>query len=634
MHSEAPVKPRRKKLDVQVHQADRSVSEKDESARRTFSANHPKRNKQRKSTESDNEIVKHDENYDENLTAAGDEKISGKSSRRHLIRENEQLLRENSELQEKLMSMDVYINKKNNKFKEKLNVLQTLNQEIGEENALLKNQYQELIAQVRAFQNELEVRRNCQKCEELNEIVGKQKNELILLTKSNKESNEDLNMLKNVVYRLNVQLERYQQKLHRSNSNIANRSINQNKRAATEGSSRIVVDSTNILSDVHKDHSHSPVSWGRVNAHTLGPLLDAYQETIAEKEGIIQEYEQQLAIFSEKTREITRENESLHRLLNEDEDCSKVLAEELETIKKELKSTKDQNDLLIKKCALKQDKTEEVIKFYEQKVEQVQRDYKILREEYYRGRTEMAALKERNNSLVQSQDNFKQERQEYIPISVHTASVNECKKWYEELKHQYEQERVKFKENINQLNTQIRQMTEKISELNKEKADLDTQVKTTEKQFKKMESKYLDLQHTLNKVQLSRSACRKQLHKAMNFAKDLVAEQESLLKALSKRQKENKAVKKLGSDIATRMDTLRSQLKTVQQEAYQELNTVEQRIQQQDSFITSLKKEHQEEIERLRQIIKEKDERNILVRESSSINIAPYLLFRDKNMQS
>lgn len=201
MHSEAPVKPRRKKLDVQVHQADKSISDKDESARKSFSANHPKRNKQRKSIELDNEIVKHDENYDENPVSAVDDKISGKSSKKHLIRENEKLLRENSELQEKLMSMDVYINKKNNKFKEKLNALQTLNHEIGEENALLKNQYQELIAQVRAVQNELEVRRNCQKCEELNEIMGKQKNELILLTKSNKESNEDLNMLKNVVYR-------------------------------------------------------------------------------------------------------------------------------------------------------------------------------------------------------------------------------------------------------------------------------------------------------------------------------------------------------------------------------------------------------------------------------------------------
>lgn len=73
--------------------------------------------------------------------------------------------------------------------------------------------------------------------------------------------------------------------------------------------------------------------------------------------------------------------------------------------------------------------------------------------------------------------------------------------------------------------------------------------------------KYLELQHTLNEVQVSRSACRKQLHKAMNFAKDLVTEQESLLKALSHRQQENKMVKKLGSEIASRMDSLKSQLK-------------------------------------------------------------------------
>lgn len=47
----------------------------------------------------------------------------------------------------------------------------------------------------------------------------------------------------------------------------------------------------------------------------------------------------------------------------------------------------------------------------------------------------------------------------------------------------------------------------------------------------------------------------------MSFAKDLVGEQESLLRALNQRQQENKAVKRLGSDIASRMDTLRSQLK-------------------------------------------------------------------------
>lgn len=69
------------------------------------------------------------------------------------------------------------------------------------------------------------------------------------------------------------------------------------------------------------------------------------------------------------------------------------------------------------------------------------------------------------------------------------------------------------------------------------------------------------MQHTLLEVQLSRSACRKQLNKALTFAKDLVTEQETLLKALNQRQQETKAVKKLGSDIANRMDTLKFHLK-------------------------------------------------------------------------
>lgn len=71
----------------------------------------------------------------------------------------------------------------------------------------------------------------------------------------------------------------------------------------------------------------------------------------------------------------------------------------------------------------------------------------------------------------------------------------------------------------------------------------------------------MDLQQGLHEVQLSRTACRKQLHKAMEFAKDLVNEQETLLKALHQRQQENKVVKQIGTDIATRMDSLKNQLK-------------------------------------------------------------------------
>lgn len=56
------------------------------------------------------------------------------------------------------------------------------------------------------------------------------------------------------------------------------------------------------------------------------------------------------------------------------------------------------------------------------------RDFSVLHEEYIKCRTEHAALKEKSRSLVDAQEDFRSQMQSYIPISVHNASVNECKK--------------------------------------------------------------------------------------------------------------------------------------------------------------------------------------------------------------
>lgn len=109
------------------------------------------------------------------------------------------------------------------------------------------------------------------------------------------------------------------------------------------------------------------MSWGKVNSHTLAPLLNAYEETITEKNQILEKYELEFAKFTCKLKEITNENDVLHKRLTDDKRCSKKLCEELDVLQAELKSTKEQNDILIKKCALKQDKVEAILKCYERK---------------------------------------------------------------------------------------------------------------------------------------------------------------------------------------------------------------------------------------------------------------------------
>ncbi|XP_044264556.1 protein Cep89 homolog [Tribolium madens] len=605
-----PLKPRRKKLEVPVHKT-HDDSKINLETKKTYSANfHSKRYKNR-----------------EDKSPKDVDSVSQKVSRRYLSKENTRLVKENEEIVVKFNELEEMSVRKILKLKEKISVLQNTNDELSKENIQLKDYSQDLLTTLEDLKLQFEINKHCQKCEESKQILQKVNEENTILKTSKKNLEEDLNMLKTVVYRLNVQMERYQEKLRKLNVKVAQNSTPQHQ--SLDNIPVVDGHDPNIF-ELHKDHSHTPISWGKVNSHTLGPLLDAYQDTITEKDEIIESYEAEIFEFTGKLKDVIKENDLLHKSLTEDNDCSSKLKIELDSVKQELKDLRDQNDILIKKCALKQDKLEEVLKCYEYKVEQMKRDYSVVHDQYCKSRTEVTALKEKNKALLDAQDEFKNERQNYIPLSVHTSSVNECKKWYEELKHQYEQEKIKLKENIEVQAKQIEDFEKKISQNLKEKEELENMVKHLEKQIKKGEAKYIELEHNLSEVQFAKSACKKQLNKAMNFAKDLVAEQETLLKALNQRQQENKAVKKIGCDIATRMDTLRNQLKDVQRGAWQELSTVEKRIQDQNEAMETMKQEHIEEIDRLQRIIKEQ-ESNMLLKDSTTLPVPHYLLFRDKH---
>ncbi|CAG9765916.1 unnamed protein product [Ceutorhynchus assimilis] len=612
------IKPRRKYVDVPVHKPERdNIPPEHQKIKKVYSANFTSRKHKHKCLSTDNIP-----NISEVIIEIPDKdfSLSTKISKKHLTKEIERLTQNNEDITAKFNELEDLSVKKILKLKEKINNLQNAYEDVINQNEIIKSQYSELHESYGEIYKQLELSKVCNQCDELREQIEKVDKETKQLRKVNNEVTEDLGMLKTVVFRLNVQLERYQEKLRKYNIEMDKYSHLQPQKFSSTDQFK----EDEIINILSKDHRHTPISWGAVNSHTLGPLLDAYQDTINEKTEIIQNYEFEFSKFTGKIKEVIEENETLYKKLTVDDNCSAKLGVQLQSIRAELKLTKDQNDALIKKCAIKQDKIEEILKVYENKVEQMKRDYQVVHDEYIKLRTENASMKEKNKALIDSQDDFRNERQNYIPVSVHTASVNECKKWYEELKLQYENEKQKLKENIENLSKTINDL-EKSKDLAKEKAY------KAEKDQKKCEAKLLDLEHSLNEVQLSRSACRKQLHKAMCFAKDMVAEQETLLKALNQRQLENRAVKQIGSDMALRMDSLKNQLKDVQKSAWQEFSTVEQRIHEQADLIKTMKDDHSKEIEELQQIIAEQEEKIGKQKDDKHhVPISHYQLFKEK----
>lgn len=185
-HAEQHAKPRRKRIEVPVHGR--------ETERKTYSANFNSRRKHNKTVDFE-ETAKADIDSTSSIPDNPDSKIKKK----HLVREIERLTHEKNELVEKCNNDENVFAKKVTRLREKLNAIQNVNSQIQNENNILQQQYQELALAYDEIKAQLENR--SQNCEQLKQIVEKSNADYNLLRSNNKDLLEDINMLKNVVYR-------------------------------------------------------------------------------------------------------------------------------------------------------------------------------------------------------------------------------------------------------------------------------------------------------------------------------------------------------------------------------------------------------------------------------------------------
>lgn len=192
MSQEAPSKPRRKNLDVPVHN---TVPE-----HQTYSANFNSRRKHK--TVDFNDAVPKVPYEDVRLPLGNDNECSdSKPSRKSLQKEIEKLRSDNFELIEQLNNTETISTKKVAKLREKLKAVSDLNAQVTSENEMFKMQYEELIRAYDDLKAQLEEAQNCKSCHDLKTALENTSKDYNLLRTTNKELLEDISMLKNVVYR-------------------------------------------------------------------------------------------------------------------------------------------------------------------------------------------------------------------------------------------------------------------------------------------------------------------------------------------------------------------------------------------------------------------------------------------------
>nr|XP_012221819.1 PREDICTED: protein Cep89 homolog isoform X2 [Linepithema humile] len=542
--------------------------------------------------------------FEESMDNKDSVALPKKNGKHHIKKKIDKLVDENQRLTMKLEHSDVnsetiaelkekdsLMSRISSKYHKLLKSHNSLQQECEKLNVLLEEreiEFQQLHTRHKEFMEAL------QKVEKTNSnlVTFNQR-----FKTENVQLNEDVLLLKNVIYRLNTELERYQDKLKESGQSVPSKNIND------------ILDSKSLADDKVLE------SWGCVNTHVLGPLLDAYQENLLEKQELINKYEEDITNLNTRCKEVIGENECMQNEIEKLRSKCTRYADEIKMMSEDADLLKELNECHTKQTTHQKQKIHEIHSLYEQKVEAMSFDNNRLHEEYLVSKTELSNLQGKYDILHKEYEKLQNDNTKTMPIDVHNAAVEECRELFEKLKRQYDSEKEKVSTRVKELEESHCQNKTQLDVITIERNQLKVSNKNFEKSLKRMQRKLEHLQKFAHSMQVSRESFKKQLRKTTVYCEELfneyervVTERDKLIKLLHETENENASIHFLGDTITQRVGHLKDQLKIVHEGAKQQLALAEKNMKVQQLGVHKMKDEHHRELQRLKHFLKQKDE--------------------------
>ncbi|XP_062565831.1 protein Cep89 homolog [Armigeres subalbatus] len=415
------------------------------------------------------------------------------------------------------------------KLVEKITTLFECNSQFAVEHEKLQKEYKQLEQNLKALESAQP--KSCETC-------GQFESEREMLSKDNGDLKNDIKMMKILVYRLNVQVERYQDVIREGS-----------KVTASGGVPKI--DFVDSSYGGAKDN----LNWGPVNSHTLGPLLNAYEETIAEKNDLVQQYEQEFIGFTGKLKQVLEENEKLHKDAEEIKSTQSNWLAERTRLHAQIDVFKSKAEIQGKRADLAKEKLVEVLKCYEQKIQAQCLDIERLQEAYSRSKGEVTSLRNLNQKP-----------------EVVVEGLKECHKLFEEMKIQHDSEKSRFSDEVDSLKAAILTKNEELSKL---------QLQSTEQE------KVFDRQREINEALMEKNAALKQsLHHCRQSKEALKARLKNVVT--------------WGKGVEQRRDQL--------SDAWRHTKALEDKIRHRDEQLHSLHVQYGAQVEQLQRRLKQRED--------------------------
>ncbi|XP_061401747.1 protein Cep89 homolog [Musca vetustissima] len=418
------------------------------------------------------------------------------------------------------------------KLLQRLATVHKFNEQFADENQRLLHEAKVLQQQIAHLQQQIA---NCDKCHRLESELKKSDEDNRLLT-------ADVNMMKTLVYRLNVQIEHYQDALRQS---------------------KLASEETLKTASASGANKSSISQWQEepIRNHTLAPLLQSYDEMIRDKDDLIQQYTQEFEHFTGELKTVLEENNRLQQQVDSLKRDGGNWREERARLQAQLDICRQKAEAQTRKTDLAKEKLVEVMHCYEQKIQTLVLDMEHLQNAYTRCKAELVSLK----SIAA------------LPQDTIANSLKECKELLEQLRQQHSKEKHSLERTIGELTERHASADHQVVKFKDENAKLKQELEQHSAQMEELRKRNASLQRSTEKVKKSRDRLRARLRIALQWAQKLEEGQANL-------QSTWDALKRLETIVKHK----ESQVRGLHARHLQEIDKMEKKLAQKEETIRTI----------------------------------------------
>ena len=293
----------------------------------------------------------------------------------------------------------------------------------------------------------------------------------------------------------------------------------------------------------------------------LVPLLVAYEEEIKELKQSRGELEEVVEKNKERLEELLHDNTEMATQLHNIAKVGPVDFEEFRVIRESAALVLEENSLLKESQEAIASKIEKLREDSEARLSIADEDINTLKKENARLSARNKNLEEEAEQFRKFEEQIRQELTKSIHIDTHSKAVEECQTAFEELKQNYDKENEEKHKTIQQLKKELSEANFNVERLNSTNIEIETELKISKKMMTKYEELCLSLQDKLLIIAKNRAEAEEFARKCEEEAETAKLEAEALTKLAKQHRAAERAADKERDEESFVLEKLQQRMK-------------------------------------------------------------------------